>query len=216
MIDNSNVIVSTDVKNEAQIEVLGDKRKIIPLDTDRVNIKHVCIISIDTNYTIEVVHGNNSASSQKDSNQSPSVTIYPHDTEEVLKDLDPTIEIQTIYLTPNVRRSIAAIRRLKHDIDIFINLYDNSDDTAMKIIEYMETEGIAFTGCGAQFCDPTRVELKRLCRYLQLSSPNFALLSQIDDQENDELNDLVEKLGGFPLFVKPEHGYDSKLFCLRV
>ncbi|CAF4686852.1 unnamed protein product, partial [Rotaria socialis] len=30
----------------------------------------------------------------------------------------------------------------------------------------------------------------------------------IDNYNNDYLDELSETLGGFPLFVKPEHGYD--------
>jgi D-alanine-D-alanine ligase-like ATP-grasp enzyme len=199
--------------NEPQVEVIGDEKKVIDLNVGHIKIKRVCIISIDPNYTIETVHGNNLAIPTSEKDQSHTV-LYPHDTEQVLKELDPNITVQTIHLIPNARQSIATIRRLKHDIDVFINLYDNSDDTEVKIIEYMQNQGIAFTGSSLHFCDPTRIELKRLCRYNQLPTPKFALLTDLNNQTDDVLTQLIEKLGGFPLFVKPEHGFDSKSFSL--
>ncbi|CAF1062406.1 unnamed protein product [Adineta steineri] len=170
---------------------------------------NVFVLSIsDKSYTIESTQVKKSNDYIKEQNQQPDV-LYPHDAEQVLKELDPNIIVRTIYLTPNVRQSIGIIRRLKHDVDIFINLYSNVDETANKIIEYMQNEGIAFTGASFPFNDPTRIELKRLCRYNQLPTPKFALIIDLDKYNDDTLNQVVDKLDGFPLFVKPEHGYDS-------
>ena len=205
---------STHHHDEPQVEVIGDEIKSISLNIDHPIVKHVCILSIDPKYTIESVHGANSTATADAKNQQYTV-IHPHDTEQVLQDLDSNIFVETVYLTPNARQSVAAIRRLKDKVDVFINLYDNSDDTAKKIIEYMQNQGIAFTGSSLNFCDPTRIELKRLCRYNQLPTPKFALVTDSNFQTDDALNQLAEKLGCFPLFVKPEHGYDSKFFLLQ-
>ncbi|CAF0893845.1 unnamed protein product [Adineta steineri] len=194
--------------DDLQIEMIGDERKTISFDINENKIKRVCIINIDKSYTIESTQVKHSNDSIKEQNQQPDV-LYPHDAEQILKELDPNIIVQTIYLTPNARQSIGIIRRLKHDVDIFINLYDNVDETANKIIEYMQNEGIAFTGASFPFNDPTRIELKRLCRYNQLLTPKFALIIDLDKYNDDTLNQVANKLGGFPLFVKPEHGYDS-------
>lgn len=40
--------------------------------------------------------------------------------------------------------------------DVFVNLYDLSDETGQKILEYMENNNIAFTGTGSRMYDPTR------------------------------------------------------------
>jgi hypothetical protein len=205
--------IATNNNDEPQVEFIGDETTAFSLDVADTRIKRVCILTIDPNYTIEAVYGDSSTSSITEGKQQHTL-IYPHDTEEVLKKLDPNINVQTIYLVPNVRKSIAAIRQLKHEIDVFINLYDNSDDTATKIIEYMQNQGIAFTGASRHFCDPTRIELKRQCRYNQLPTPKFGLLTSLNNQHN-VLEQLSKQLGGFPLFVKPEHGYDSKFLLLE-
>ncbi|CAF3951941.1 unnamed protein product [Adineta steineri] len=119
--------------DDLQIEMIGDERKTISFDINENKIKRVCIINIDKSYTIESTQVKHSNDSIKEQNQQPDV-LYPHDAEQVLKELDLNIIVQTIYLTPNARQ----------------NKYN--DDT---------------------------------------------------------LNKVVDKLGGFPLFVKPEHGYDS-------
>ena len=127
------------------------------------------------------------------------IVIYPHDAEEVLKMLDPSIHVETLYLRPDVRQSIAAIRRRKHSVDVFVNLYDRADETGQKIVDFMAREGLAFTGAGSRFYDPTRMELKRLCRYSRIPTPAFAVIA---DAGMHLLEDLPEQLGGFPLFVK--------------
>jgi D-alanine-D-alanine ligase-like ATP-grasp enzyme len=201
---------STNDDNAPEVEVIGDENKRISFDNQHNKIKHVCILNIDPRYTVEFVHGNDSDKLFDGSNRQPMVR-YPHDAEDVLKKLDPNITVQTVYLTTNIKKNIGIIRRLKHDIDVFLNLYDTLDDARSKIIDYMQNQGIAFTGSSLHCCDPSRIEIKRLCRYNQLSAPQFALLTDLNKYDDNALNQLVKKLGGFPLFVKPEHGYDSKI-----
>ncbi|CAF3822152.1 unnamed protein product [Rotaria sordida] len=194
--------------NESEVEVIGDEIKKISFDNDHKKIKHVCILNVHPNYTIEAVHGNHLKISPTKENEQVAL-FYPHDAEQVLKELDQNIIVQTVNLTPNVRQSIATIRRLKHQIDIFINLYDNADGAGIKIVDYMQNQGIAFTGAGTHFYDPTRIELKQLCRYCRLSTPKFALMTDPKSYDDDSLANLSKTLGDFPLFIKPEHGYDS-------
>ncbi|CAF3878419.1 unnamed protein product [Rotaria sordida] len=197
-----------DKDNEPEVEVVGDEIKKISFDDNHKKIKHVCILNVHPNYTIEAVHGNHSKISPTEENEQLPL-FYPHDAEQVLKELDQNIIVQTVNLIPNVRQSIASIRRLKNQIDIFINLYDNADDTGIKIVDYMQNQGIAFTGASTHFYDPTRIELKRLCRYCRLPTPKFALVTDPKSYDDDSLAKLSKTLGDFPLFVKPEHGYDS-------
>ena len=192
-----------------EVEVIGDELKTMCLEKDPKQIKHLCILNVHPNYSIEAIHGNLPMTSGF-GEEEELVPFYPHDAEQVLKELDQNIVVQIVNLTPNVRQSLATIRRLKHQVDIFINLYDNSDETAMRIVNYMQNQGLAFTGASAHFSDPTRIELKRLCRYSQLPTPKFALMTDMNIYDHDSLDQLSKALGGFPLFVKPEHGYDSK------
>lgn len=202
-------------------------------------ISRVCILDVDRNFTIEAIHGHalkkanvagGSAasatenlpagveSSASNSNLVSSgaglnedqietdsgIVIYPHDAEEVLKRMDPNIQVETVYLRPDVRQAIAAIRRRKHTVDVWINLYDRADETGLELTKYMLKEGLAFTGAADRFYDPTRMELKRLCRYNKIPTPSFAIIV-----DSSLARGLPAQLGGFPLFVKPEHGYDS-------
>lgn len=196
---------------ELEVEVIGDELKVMSCDEGSKKVKHVCILSVDANYSIEATHGNYSITPTTGNEAQPAL-FYPHDAEQVLKELDQNMIVQIVYLTSNARQSVATIRRLKHQVDLFINLYDNADETGIKIVDYMQNQGIAFTGASAHFYDPTRIELKRLCRYSQLPTPKFALMTDLNSYDHDLLDKLSKTLGGFPLFVKPEHGYDSKFF----
>lgn len=198
--------------SKPQVEIIGDENKTISLDNNDKQIKRVCILHVNPNYTIEAVHGNHSETIATGHDEKLAL-YYPHDAEQVLNDLDSNIIVQTVNLTPNVRQSIAIIRRLKHQVDIFINLYDNADDTGLKIVDYMQTQGIAFTGASTHFYDPTRIELKRVCRYNRLPTPTFALVTDLNSSNHHFFDNLPAMLGDFPLFVKPEHGYDSKFAC---
>jgi hypothetical protein len=120
------------------------------------------------------------------------ISIYPHDADSVLLELDPSIHVETVYLRPDVRQSIAAIRRRKHTTDVFINLYDRADETGQKIVDFMAKEGLAFTGAGSRFYDPTRMELKRLCRYNGIPTPAFAIVA-----DAKRCAELPDALGGF-------------------
>lgn len=71
--------------------------------------------------------------------------------------------VHTAYLTPDARKAVGILRRLSKDFDVFVNLYDLSDETGQKIVDFFEKEGIAFTGAGSKFYDPPRKDLKSVC-----------------------------------------------------
>jgi len=210
-------------QNQPTAEIIGDELKRLNLDSSRPlssRVRRVCILDVDRNWTIEAVHGHalkknedvdaststtasSSSGVEGKTESEPNIVIYPHDADVVVKRLLPECEVETVYLRPDARQSIAAIRRRKHTTDVFINLYDRADDCGVKIVEYMQNEGLAFTGAGPRFYDPTRMELKRLCRYNGISTPAFAVVSDVSHTS------AVAGQIGFPLFVKPEHGYDS-------
>jgi hypothetical protein len=45
--------------------------------------------------------------------------------------------------------------------------YDLSDPTGQQIVDYMEENGIAFTGAGSRFYDPPRRDLKTVIRSIR-------------------------------------------------
>lgn len=194
---------------KADAEFISDETPAC-LAFDRLKkINRVCILTVHDDFTIDSTHHHALQNGKLDKEQS-KFSIYRHDAEQVLKELDESIVVQTVALTPNVRQSVALIRRLQNQFDVFVNLYDNADEAGTKIVDYMESNGIAFTGVGAHFYDPTRMELKRICRYSQIPTPNFVLVVDAEVGNNEFFDRLPAKLGGFPLFVKPEHGFDSK------
>jgi hypothetical protein len=140
---------------------------------------------------------------------------YPHDAREVLLQLFPDAHVDTVEFRSDFRKAVAELRRLeRRGYDLFINLYDRSDETGQRIVDYMEQHAMAFTGAGSRFYDPTREVLKMHCRYSNVDTPMFCLLDDAEASLGDPetAQKLIEDLGGFPLFVKPEHGFDSTCF----
>ncbi|CAF4490672.1 unnamed protein product [Rotaria socialis] len=70
-------------------------------------------------------------------------------------------------------------------------------------------QGIVFTDSSLRCCDLTRFEIKRLCQYNQLSVAKFALISDLNQYYIDDWNQLVRKIGGFPLLVEFEYHNDN-------
>ena len=75
------------------------------------------------------------------------------------------MQVEVVYLKPGPRQAISEIRRRQRHFDVFVNLYDLSDSTGEKIAEFMEANGIAFTGAGGRFYDPPRIDLKLVMRF---------------------------------------------------
>ena len=76
------------------------------------------------------------------------------------------------------------IRQKQRNTDLFINTYDLSDEAGLKIIEYMENQGLAFTGVSVRFYDPTRMELKTVCRSNEICTPPFAFMYDLETIEH--------------------------------
>ncbi len=71
--------------------------------------------------------------------------------------------VDVIYLEPNARRTIGVLRQLRLKYDAFVNLYDLSDETGLKITQFLAANGVVFTGAGApnaEIYDPPRMDLK--------------------------------------------------------
>jgi len=152
--------------------------------------------TIDATYDVSDLAASTAAAEMK----------YPHDAAEVLRAIQEyhVTDVETVFLKPDPRLAVSEIRKRQNSVDVFVNLYDLSDATGQRIVDFMEKSGIAFTGAGSLFYDPTREELKRRCRFSKLHTPMYALLVDLE-----RVPTLAEELGGYPLFVKPEHGFDS-------
>eukprot|EP00455_Lapot_gusevi_P031565 TRINITY_DN3427_c0_g1_i3.p1 TRINITY_DN3427_c0_g1~~TRINITY_DN3427_c0_g1_i3.p1 ORF type:complete len:516 (+),score=123.55 TRINITY_DN3427_c0_g1_i3:86-1633(+) len=130
--------------------------------------------------------------------------VYPHDAKEAVQELYPDAVVETVFFAPDARKAVAQLERLRRRFDVFINLYDLCDETGQKIVDYLEKFGVPFTGAGSRFYDPSRETLKLICRYNKVNTPMYAMLVDVDG-----IDTLADELGGFPLFIKPQHGYDS-------
>lgn len=161
----------------------------------KVKLRRVCVLDVD--------ESDDSTTSMTEA-QEVDDNYFPHNAGDVLKALDPSISVEICLLSCNARQAIASIRQRQHNTDLFINTYDVSDDTGLKVIEYMENQGLPFTGAGARFFDPTRMELKTVCRSNEILTPSFAFVHDLET-----IKQVLSELGEFPLFVKPEHGNGS-------
>ncbi len=91
--------------------------------------------------------------------------------------------------------------------DVFINLCDgttNPDDDSpgIKVTEVLERLGAAFTGANSSFYEPTRVQMKRVCRSKNIKTPGYVFAAS-KEQAQKALK------YSFPLIVKPPNGYGS-------
>jgi D-alanine-D-alanine ligase len=90
--------------------------------------------------------------------------------------------------------------------DVFVNLCDGTPDDELSgigLVKYLEEKGVAFTGAGVSFFDPSRFEMKLAATCAGVPIPGSQFINQPQDFYNFN-NDLH-----FPLLVKPPHGYAS-------
>lgn len=62
---------------------------------------------------------------------------YPHDVSTLLPLIYPDAIITTVSITSNARKAVARLKQLSKQFDLFINLYDGSDETGQKIVDYL-------------------------------------------------------------------------------
>ena len=95
---------------------------------------------------------------------------------------------------------------INEGVDVFVNLCDGTPDDALSgigLVQLMEDYGLAFTGAGSKFFDPSRQEMKVYAKKANVPSPNWIILDRAEDVER-----AAKKLR-FPVLVKPPHGYAS-------
>jgi len=91
-------------------------------------------------------------------------------------------------------------------VDVFVNLCDGTPDDALSgvgLVQLMEDLGLAFTGAGSKFFDPSRQEMKVYAKKANVPSPDWMMIDRVED------SDRVAKKLRFPVLVKPPHGYAS-------
>lgn len=117
------------------------------------------------------------------------------------KDLIKTPKNHTFYflhLNENSEDAINEIKQAIHSTDIFLNLYDYSNQCGQDIVNYLYNSEIPYTGVNPNMYDPTRQTLKDICRQCNILTPKYQFVNS-----NEPIN-LT-----FPLFVKPSLGYSS-------
>ena len=95
---------------------------------------------------------------------------------------------------------------IKKGFDIFVNLCDGTPDDELPgigLVSFLEERGVAFTGAGTSFFDPTRIEMKQAARSAGVPIPGSLFVNHIQELAN------FDHQMQFPLLVKPPHGYAS-------
>eukprot|EP00823_Brevimastigomonas_motovehiculus_P009131 TRINITY_DN87_c6_g1_i1.p1 TRINITY_DN87_c6_g1~~TRINITY_DN87_c6_g1_i1.p1 ORF type:complete len:664 (+),score=255.26 TRINITY_DN87_c6_g1_i1:23-2014(+) len=83
---------------------------------------------------------------------------------------------------------------------VFLNLYHSCDPTEKVVISHMEENGFAFTGSDARTCNPSHMEIKRICRYSDIAARDLVAVA---DLSVVDLAAIASQLKGFPLAVMP-------------
>ncbi len=107
----------------------------------------------------------------------------------------------------NLLNSTAVVQELvKRDFDIFLNMCDASWTERYpgpEVIKALENAEVAFTGGDSHFYDPSREDMKRICRHYGILTPGGVEVSCEAD-----IDQAVEGLR-FPLFVKIPNSFGS-------
>lgn len=119
-----------------------------------------------------------------------------------LTELLPEHEVEHVFL--DRATSVARLAELR--ADVFVNLCDGAageDIPGVEVVEALERRGAAFTGAGSAFYDPSREEMKRVCRAHGVRTPDHVFA-----YDAHGIEEAARRLA-LPAFVKPRHGYSS-------
>jgi D-alanine-D-alanine ligase len=126
---------------------------------------------------------------------------YPYDPSSFLHDY--TWELYNL----NLLNSASTVEELvKRDFDIFLNLCDSSWNEPYpgpEVIKALENAGVAFTGADSAFYDPSREDMKRVCRYYGINTP-----MNVEAYRQDDIDRAAATLS-FPLIVKIPNSFGS-------
>ncbi len=90
--------------------------------------------------------------------------------------------------------------------DIFFNLCDGAEDEdkpGIEVIETLERHAVPFTGATSNCYEPTRAQMKQVCRQEGITTPRDVLARTEEDVER------AARTLRFPLFVKHHNSYAS-------
>ncbi len=116
---------------------------------------------------------------------------------------EPTWERAALRKATAVRQLIDLSRR---GFDLFFNLCDGAwdeDRPGIEVVQALERLGLAFTGATAEFYDPSREAMKRVCRAWGIDTPAYLLARGEEDAGGAA--DLLR----FPMIVKHPASYSS-------
>jgi D-alanine-D-alanine ligase-like ATP-grasp enzyme len=102
-----------------------------------------------------------------------------------------------------VRQIVELSRR---GFDVFINLCDGAwdeDRAGIEVVQTLERLGLAFTGATANFYEPSREMMKRVCHFWGIKSPACVFATEEPSVE------LAARSLQFPLIVKHPNSYSS-------
>lgn len=114
-------------------------------------------------------------------------------------------ECETVYIdkAKGVRQIVELSRR---DFDVFINLCDGAwdeDRAGIEVVQTLEKLGVAFTGASANFFEPTREIMKKVCHFWGIKAPAYVLAA------NSQNIELAAQTLRFPLITKHPNSYGS-------
>jgi len=90
--------------------------------------------------------------------------------------------------------------------DLFLNLCDGAegeDRPGIEVVKMLEKAGVAFTGAGSAFYDPTKEEMKIACIKSGIKFPTGATV-----YSSENLVDIINGMS-FPMIVKHPKSYNS-------
>lgn len=98
-------------------------------------------------------------------------------------------------------------RLISDDFDVYFNLCDGSMDQpdvpGVEVVHVLEKHRVPFAGSTSKFYDPSRDEMKRVCRKLGIATPRSTKARTEADVAR------AAKTLEFPLFVKHHNSYAS-------
>lgn len=101
----------------------------------------------------------------------------------------------------------AEVARLsRQGFDLFFQLCDGAwdeDRAGVEVVAALERLGLAFTGCGSRFFDPTREAMKRACHAWDVATPSYAFARNEADLR------AIAAWMPWPMIVKHPASYGS-------
>jgi D-alanine-D-alanine ligase len=95
---------------------------------------------------------------------------------------------------------------LSKKYDLFLNLCDgaeNEDRPGIEVVRLLEKAGVAFTGAGSSFYDPSKDEMKEACLKSGVKFPKGINVSSVESIEQ-----IISGMS-FPFIVKHQKSYNS-------